>query len=136
MSKKKKKIPSALKPSASEDKKLRSVHLATVQMTWQPHKHMHSPADSENRETDGQEHFCIYDGGIMCKLGLKKAPMGQSPTERAVPMNELVQLELREGNATTRTNTTALYIIHSYYIMIFQTGTLTQKSHNLKYNGK
>lgn len=58
--------------------------------------------------------------------------MGQSPTERAVPMNELVQLELREGNATTRTNTTALYIIHSYYIMIFQTGTLTQKSHNLK----
>lgn len=54
------KVPSALKPSTSEDKKLRSIHLATVQM--RANKHMHSPADSE---TDGQEHLSIYDGGIM-----------------------------------------------------------------------
>lgn len=84
---------------------------------------MHSPADSENRETDGQEHFYIYGGfmWIMWKLGLNKAPVGGSPRERTIPRNELVQLELREGIATT--HTLQLSIIQSYYIMMFQTGT-------------
>lgn len=43
----------------------------------------------------------------MWKLGLNKAPVGQSPRQRAIPRNELVQLELR-GQCCHNTHTTAL----------------------------
>lgn len=58
------------------------------------------------RQTD--KNTSIYDDRIIWKLGLNKAPVGWSPTERAIPRNELVQLELREANATTHTHTQAL----------------------------
>lgn len=67
----KKKVPSALKPSASEDKKLRSIHLSTVQM-----EATLTHARRSYTETDGQEHVSIYDdddGGIMQKLGLNNS---------------------------------------------------------------
>lgn len=59
----------------------------------------------------------------MWKLGLNKAPVGQIPEERAILRNELVQLELREGNATTHTRQ-LLIIQLSYYITTIQTGMM------------
>lgn len=66
----------------------------------------------QRTETDGQRLLhTVYDGGIMWKLGLNKAPVGQSPRERSILWSELVQLELRGGRATTHTHThtTALH---------------------------
>lgn len=131
-----KKIPSALKPSASEDKKLRSIpfsHCSDGSNTNTPRAHRFR--EQRDRRTRTLLHI-QYDGGIMWKLGLNKAPVGQSPTGRAIPRNERVHQQLREGNATTHWHayTLQLSIIQRYYIIMFPTGTQSQI--NTQYNGK
>lgn len=84
-------------------KSLDASYLATSQRAkTQPHAQSSSTQIQRTEKQTG--HFYIYGDGIMWKLGLNKAPVGQSPRERAIPRKELVQLELREGNATTYTS--------------------------------
>ncbi len=70
-----KKSTLALKPSASEDKKLRSIHLATVQMAG-TQTHAWCSKFKEHRDRRTRTLLSVYDGRIMCKLGLNKAPVG------------------------------------------------------------
>lgn len=112
--KKQNKTTSALKPSASGDKKLRSIPFSHCSdgsntNTCTTHQHTHS----ENRRTRTLVHIWWRDYE---KTGFGWGLSGiesNRKKKKKIPGNELVQLKLREANGITH----ALQIIRSYSII-------------------